>query len=484
MTQPKVTISEMDGALGVLPPTSGRLYAVVGAAASGPVNVPASFGRPKDLGLNFTAGPGPEATAHFIEVYGRPAVFVRTADTVAGGATAVTSAVTGTSVPTADVAGAEPNDDYEVLVQVVAGGTVGQAGITYRWSLDGGRNMSALTALGTANTFTIPGSGVKVNLAAGTLVANDSFSFRTTAPQWNTAELGAALDALAASTLNIECIHIAGPIDANAFDMIETKIQGMAAKGKPRVWFGNTRMPTIGESEAAYAAAMSAAFATKATTNGALMSGAEEMTSSLTGRKYMRPVSFIAAAREAASSEEVNAADVNNGPLICNIKDQNGNPKHHDESTHPGLDDARFYVLRTVEGEAGVFVNRPRLFSPEGSDFQLVPHRRVLNLAHIALRAYFTRRLNKPVRVNAKTGFILEEEALEIESGARRALESMLLAKPKASAVQFALSRTDNLLSTKTLNGQARVVPLAYPEFIFLDLGFLNPALQVLPVAA
>jgi hypothetical protein len=126
-----------------------------------------------------------------------------------------------------------------------------------------------------------------------------------------------------------------------------------------------------------------------------------------------------------------------------------------------------------------VYVNRPRLFSPAGSDFQLMPHRRVLNITHEALRLYFIRRLNKPVLVSKLTGYILEAEASEIEKGALAVMRATLLATPKASAIQFELSRTDNLLSTRTLTGQARVVPLAYPEFVHLDVGFFNPALQL-----
>jgi hypothetical protein len=191
-------------------------------------------------------------------------------------------------------------------------------------------------------------------------------------------------------------------------------------------------------------------------------------------------VSFSTAAREAFVSQEIDIADVNLGTLEgVSIRDVNGNPDEHDESLNPGLDDLRFGTLRTWDGE-GVYVNRPRLFSPNGSDFQLMPHRRVMNLAMETLRSYFIRRLNRPVLVSSTTGFILESEALEIEAGVMAQLRAQLLAKPKASAVQFTLSRTDNLLSTRTLTGSARVIPLAYPEDVELDVGFYNPALQVL----
>jgi hypothetical protein len=480
MTQPSVIITELDVALGVLPPSAGRLFALCGVSSAGTVNAPATYARVKDVIAAFGAGPLVEAACHFIERYGRPVVLVRTGQTVAGAVSAVTSVATGTSV-VAVQASPTPNDDYEFLLKFVVGGTRGTAGATYQMSLDGGRNFGAVTALGTAVIITIPGAGgVVLTLAAGTFVAGDFHSARSTAPNWNSSEIGAALDALGASAVSWELVEIVGPIDATSFDTIDTKIAGLFAAGKYHGWVGNVRVPTIGESEAAYLTSVSAVFASKSTVLGALCAGACKLTSSVSGRKYKRPISFVAAAREASVSEEIDTADVNLGTLVgVSIRDDNGNADEHDESINPGLDDADFYVLRTWDGLSGVYVNRPRLFSPPTSDFQLVPHRRVINLTHAALRLYFIKRLNKPVLVNKSTGFILETEALEIEAGATATMRSVLLAKPKASAVSFVLSRTDNVLSTKTLTGDARVTPLAYPEQINLSVGFFNPALQV-----
>lgn len=480
MTQPAVIITQLDGALGVLPPSSGRLYAVVGPSSTGPVGVPSTFGRKENVASNFGIGGLVEAAAHYIEKYGRPVLVIRTGNTVAGAAGTVdTDGVSGTSVVTADDVATEPLDDYEVYFVVKTGGTIGTDGIVLQHSLDNGRTLSPPVALGTAETFTIPNSGVTVDFAAGTLLAGDEWSFRTTAPKWDNTELAAALDALKNNLTQWEIAHIVGPIDAADVDTIETKFAGMAAVGKYHAWTGNTRMPDEDESEATYLSSLSTAFAAKATTYGALCSGAQEMTSSVSGRRYRRPVSYVYGALEASVSEEINVADPNLGALPVSIRDVNGNPLHHDESVNPGLDDARFTVLRTWDGLTGVYVNRPRLFSAEGSDFQLMPHRRVFNLGLAALRIYFIRRTNRPVRVSKSTGFILEEEALEIETGALKVMRSVLLAKPKASGVQFILSRMDNLLSTKTLTGDARIIPLSYPETIQLTVGFLNPALQV-----
>lgn len=478
MTQPKVTITELDGSLGVLPPSSGRLMAVIGVSSSGTANVPASYGKISALTAAKGYGPLVEAAARHIELTGDPVVVVNTGTTTNGAAGAVTFTGTGTSVVTVD-ATVYPYDDYEVYFLVVTGGTRGTAGITFRYSLDGGKNMSALVSLGTAITYTIPNAGVKVDFAAGTLVAGDYWSCRTTAPIYNAAQLGAAFDALRLSTHAVEIVQVAGVVDGTTFDTIATKRASSYTAGKYITIVANTRTPNLAESEATYLAAMDTIFSAKSDSAIALCSGSCRLISSVSGRNYRRPVSFVAASFEASKSEEINAADINLGALVgVSVRDSNGNPEQHDETANPGLDDSRYYVLRTWEGYQGVYVNRPRLFSAEGSDFRLVPHRRVLNLAHSALRAYFTRRLNKPVLVNASTGYILEEEALEIEAAARAVMRAVLLAKPKASGIEFTLSRTDNLLSTQTMTGQARVIPLAYPEYINLDLGFKNPALQ------
>jgi hypothetical protein len=481
MSQPAVIITELDGALGVLPASAGKLYALIGVSSAGPIDTPATFARVKDVSAAYGSGPLVEAACHYIDRYGKPVILVRTGNTTVGTVGTVTSTATGTSVVTVDVTPpATPADDYELFLKFIAGGTVGTAGITYQTSLDGGRTLGPVTALGTATSIPIAGSGgVSFELAAGTVVAGDTHKAVATAPQWNNTELKSALDALGATAASWDLVHVVGALTAGTFQDVDDKIVGLFASGKYHGWVGHCRMPNAGESEALYLGAMSTAFADKASKHGMLCAGASRLSSAVNGRKYRRPSSYVLAARNAAVSEEVNIADVNTGALSASIRDVNGNPEEHDESVNPGLDDARFAVLRTWDGYQGVYCNRPRLFAPSGSDFQIMPYRRVINLCHAALRVYFIRRLNKPILVSKTTGFILESEALEIEAGALAIMRGELLVKPKASECQFTLARNDNVLSNKTLNGEARIIPLAYPEWIYLSVGYVNPALQV-----
>ena len=483
MSQPTVTITELSNGLASLP-AGQKIKAFVGPADSGSLDTPGAYSRISDITGTFGGGPTVETAAFHVNDTGLPALIVRTDETTAGSyGTIDVTAFTGTAAPATDVS-TEPNDDYEAYIYFNTGGTTGTAGITYQWSLDDGRTLSPITALGTGLKITIPTSGgVAIDLTtAQTVVAGDIIRLRCNAPAPNNTELGTAMDALIASAVAFDEVILCFPIDATFFDTLETKVAALLAKGKEVFWCGNTRIPNDAEDEATYLSALTTIFSAKATDVGCLCAGAAEITSAVTSRKYRRPISFAVGSKLGKVSEEINIANPSGAHLLkgVSIRDTLGNPKHHDESANPGLDDARFTVLRTIEDVQGIYVNRPRLFSASGSDFELVPHRRVMNLARAALRQYFVRRLSLPVLVNATTGYILEGEALEIESGAKAVMRSVLLAKPKASGIDFTLSRTDNILSTKTLTGNAGVIPVGYSEFINFDLGFRNPVLQVL----
>ena len=600
MSQPKVTLTELDGALGALPEGTTKPMVFVGVSDSGPIDTPAAFGKGSAIEANFGAGPLVEAACFFVETYGIPAIVVRTGQSVDGSYldevaeadgtisafdnTLVTGTtnfsddattpsdplvtadwkivvqtggtigvagivllvyvkpdgedewslqqiislgvdtdftVTGTGVEidvsagtlvAGDVAtfsttahveasagelvitgagsashsidsGTTPNDDYEIVIEYIDGGTRGVDGITYKESRDGGRNFTAKKALGTATSITVADTGgVIVDIGAGTINAGQTVAFPTVAPLWNNTELGTALDVAKASVLKKGIFHIVGPIGGSAFDLIETKLAG-----KKYAWVGNTRTAVGAETEANYLASLAGVFSARASKNGMLCAGACWHISQVSGNQYRRPAAFALGALQGSVSEEVNIANADVGLLPgCAVRDENGNVVVglHDETANPGLDDARFATLRTWDDEvgadiAGVYPNRPRLFSPENSDFYLMPHRLVMNLAHATVSAYFARRLSKEVVVSRKTGYMLESEALEIESGATNAMRSVLLAKPKASDAYVVLSRTDNLLAKAPMTGRYRVVPLAYPENAELEGAFENPALNV-----
>lgn len=479
MTLPGVRITEIDGSLGVIQGSNGRMPALIAPASGGDDNTPGTFARVKDLVSEHDKGPAVEWGAYFIETYQRPLIVVKSAASVASAVSAVDDGVSaGTSAVTVDT-GPTPADDYELALEVLTGGTVGTAGITYRMSLDGGRTWSSTYALGTATKATFPdGAGVAFAFGTGTLVTGDLFTATATAAAWNATDLGAALNALKATQIDFGLVVLqGGAVDANSFDTAE----GVRAFANGRhAWVGNSTLPTSGQSESAYATSLTALSTGKSSKGGSVYAGACRATSAISQRRFVRPASWGAAARQAFVSEQINIADPKLGALPgISIRDANGNPEQHDESINPGLDDLRFATLTSFPRRQGAYVTLPRVFAPTGSDFDIMPNRLIMDLAYDALYDYLLDRLHSPIQVSRKTGYILPAVAKDIELGADSVLRTVLLTTPKASDAFFRMSRTDNLLSLPKFTCFARILPLSYPRWIDLDMSFTNPATQL-----
>jgi hypothetical protein len=476
MSVPAVRAPELDGALGITPPSSGLPQVIIGQCVAGPFNTPAAFARPKDIISTFTAGRAAEAAAYACERFQKPVIVVRTeADTAHGYSAVDDTGQSGTSAITVDGALA-PNDDYQVRVIFPTAGTIGSSGITLQWSLDDGRTYSPVAALGTANAFTITDGNVKLEFAAGTIVAGDAISFTATAATWDADNLDDALESVYNAALLWEFGQVCGALTSASADVISAWLDSLAAVGKLRHAFGGFRIPNAGETEAQYLAAFVAAFGSFGDTRMHICAGAAKVSSSIARRRYRRPAAHPVAAMLSSVSEEVDIAALDYRLPGVELRDAYGNPEagYHDESINPGLDDVRALVLRTWDGETGVFVNNPRLISPVGSDFDFSPKRRVMNLAREYVIRFFRRRvLSKPLRINPKTGFVRESELLALEAECNQGLRRLIMAKPKASSVRVVLSRTDAITNPPyPLTGQLRLIPLAYPKDITIESGW------------
>jgi len=490
MTLSGVTVNRIDYALGSLPPGIGENPAVIGPAVAGSYSALA-FGRKEDIVSTYTGGPLVEAASYINYGTGKAVTCVRSATTTTGGyGTINVTGVTGTSAATADAA-VHPIDEFEAYVEVVTGGTIASASpaITYRWSLDNGRSKSAVTALGTATSITIPGSvGVKFNFASGTLVAGDVVRVRTTPPKEGVSDMSAAYEALRVTALEWDFVLVANCLDASEIASLELWMQNLKTppNRQPKWALCNVRGPTTAESFAAYVTAAGVIVANVNVLLTAVASGYSRTQSAVNARRYRRPVAWVAAVRAASAGivgPAVSLAKVALGPLPADVQimDENGQPCEHNEELFPGMDASRFLCLRT-RGKKGVFIEKDRIMASVGSDYDRITRVKVMNKAEQVWTDYLENRVNGEIRVNAKSGFILDEDALEIENGGKAAIEEALLRRPDASDAYLVVARNNNILATRTLICDGRVVPLANPENITLTIGFSNPAARIQPV--
>lgn len=480
MTLPVTRTIEKDGAIGNATQLSRPPMVVVGPCSAGPVNKPRAFAKIQELTAEHGDGPAVELAAYALETYRRPVILIRTEAGEAHSYGAIdNSGITGTAVASIDNPSTAPADDYEVRVLVVAGGTVGADGITYRLSYDAGRTYSPPLPLGIATTIPVPGaSGIDVTL--GDLNPGDVIAFDCWCATPTSGELSTALEALGVSARDWEFAVVAAPIDLARAAVVSAWLEDLHDKGKHHWAAGNFRAPNAGESEANYRTAFETFRNNFASTSVSIAAGTCQLYSPISRRQYRRPAVFPVAALVQNVSEEIDVAAVDSkypkdlGPLPgVSVRDDDGNPMegYHDEDANPGLDDLRATTLRSWSGYSGTYVGNCRLMSSDSSDFQFVQHRRVMNIARKVLNEYMIQRLSKPLEIDRKTGFVREADLLNIEAEAMRRLDKALTSK--ASAWQFTLSRTDPILNPPyPLTGEFKMIPLGYPKEITVTVAY------------
>lgn len=470
---PNVSVTKIAFNTGVVAPSPVGVGAIIAAGSTGTKNQAAGFAR-DDLMLAAMGVPISEFGSYMMQVGGNQVVAVESNASIAGAYGAITSTPgTGTSAVTADGVSL-PFDDYDVLITIVAGGTVGTAGITYTTSLDGGEDTSGVLALGTANSITIPGTGVKVNLGAGTLAAGATYQFFTSRPQPNNTDLTAALEALRQTRLPWEGVLIDAAYATGTVGVVDTWLAGLEAKGQFHFAVLNTRHKTLPvpltETEAAYGTAMQNLTQNDASIRLCVGVDAADYTSTLSGVSQPRPTSMFLMARAMLIPVGEDPAFVGRGNLPgAGIADGSGNPRWHDEDLFPGLDNLRLVALRSFSpgGPQGVYINNANVLSPAGSDFVWLQHVRTANVACSIAWQILTGQLSIGVGKKPKdpvTGlvYILEQDAQKLEEMVNAGFATPL--KKQVAAVQFKLSRTDDLSSnsSSTVNGTIEVVALAY----------------------
>lgn len=465
---PNVEINKTDGNAGNVRPGPDGIVAVIAPCEKGTQNAPGGYARP-DLALtDFGYGVLSEAPAYVMPVAQREMLLIRATASTAGSYGAIVSAGAGTSVITAGAS--VPLDDFDAVLKVTTGGTVGVAGAEYQTSLNGGKTFGPTLALGTANTISIATTGIVFALGVGTLLAGQTATVTVKGPRLTNADMVTALEALRTSGNSWEGVVVLGAeADATMLSTLDLWLTAREAEGKFRFGVLNSRPKNVAETEAAYATAMGTAWGASSSIRVSVCSDACDVVSPIRGLALKRPSALPFIARVMKNDVATSAAYVADGPLPgVTIGDERLNPKHHDEANYPGLDDRRLVALRTINGKEGVYVNQPLLLSPSGSDWVFLQHARVVNKACEMVHQLLTNELNSGIqtakpRPDGKV-FILESDAAGIEQRINSKLEVEFVEKKRVTDMRFRLSRTDDLSGTGpvTVTSSLETSPLRY----------------------
>jgi hypothetical protein len=196
-----------------------------------------------------------------------------------------------------------------------------------------------------------------------------------------------------------------------------------------------------------------------------------------------RPLSFLAAARDASVNISVDLGRTSDGPLSpmtipTSPQTFAGSSTpfiFHNEQVNPGLDGSRFMSAFTINGLAGFYIVNPNTMATLGSTLNWQQLRHVLDQFLVTTYGFFVQRLSSSVRVSASTGYILAQDANTINNGCNAQLNATLVNPGYVSAASVNVTTNNNILSTHQLLVNGTIVPLAYLKTISITVALVNP---------
>lgn len=501
---PNVGFNQKDGNTGAVQQATTGVLAVIAFCSLLPANKAASFTRIDDALTQGGIGPGIEYSSYYFNGAKKPVVLINPTCSTAGAyGTIDHTGVLGTATIAATGA---PLDEYDVIVKVLTGGTLGTAGITYQYSLDGGNSFSATQALGTglvvacnlqkpAGTvtnvsFTLSTTGV------GTLLAGDFWRVQTTRPKMNNSDLTTALEALRITQLPWDNVLIDADATSTLVSTVDSWLSGLEGGGANKMaWMctrhKNTPAPAT-ETEATYLTFLGTLFTSTATTRVDVSADGGDTASTITGLLQIRPASLAIATRANPSPVGQDPSEVDLGPVPgMKLTDSAGAPKWHNEDTtngNPGVDALRLSTLRTFPGKQGTFITNANILSTAGSDFVYDQHTRAMNAAKNVAYPLYQNQLSKgyrkgPPDPNTGAIYILEDDAAAIDGYVNPQLTSTL--QGQVNDVQSQISRQDDVSSNAgaTFHITLQVQALAYGKAIAVTNSFVKSIVSITQAA-
>jgi hypothetical protein len=481
MAAPNVNFTVLSNGLGNTPPSPSNVALVLGCSSTGSVEtVTDPFRVTQDLIDAYGYGPGIEPAANLIES-GVPTMFMRVTTNTPGAAGSVTHSGTGVSVMT--VSGT-PLNAYSVIVTVVRDGTAGsdpEPGFTI--SLDGGETTSREIRMPSNHIYSglAATTGITLNFTAATLVTGDTYVFSTTAPTWTAADVATCIAAFKDAVQQASMIYIVGACSKSSADTIASAVADLIGRKKFDRCFVETRDITVGsETLAQWKSSISADYATFNNDRFCVCAGAARIESTISKVRFRSNVGQLALVRATLVSTGRSLGAVEDGALVPKKGAAPVSTVYYDEATSPGLDANRFLTVTSYPGLTGqYFVTRPLIMSSPTSDFTELQYGRVMDEACRVTNIFFTQKLNTDVRLNRKTGKILEVDARALQSGNDQKLAEALVNTGQVSDAFTTVSREDNISTTKTLTVTVSILPLGYLEYINVTLTFINPVFSL-----
>lgn len=476
---PSSTETVIDPGLGIVGQIS-NIPAIVGTCSTGTANVVVSCSTQKKLSETFGQGPAVEAASHILATAGGPVLVVRTTSSTAATNGAVTQSGAGPVI----TLGGTSTLDCKLRIEIVRGGTLGTA--QFRYSLDtytgDSEDLRSYSGaiLCPAAPYSVPGAGFTITFPAGTYVLDENYTATVNCAAATSANVTTAMNALDATPLQwrfayIVTSNLTGNTTAHEGigAAVQASLNAMAAESK-------------------YRRAMIASNMDDTSPLSVWVTPYDRLLVAHGRVRSVSPKPFLAHAFPTVPGATVFAARAAGSLISTDLKRVPGNGLNDggplpnvrkifvdERADSVGTDDIKLSSLRTYLGRNGYYITQGRLKSAEGSDFTVWPRGAVMDVACEVAHAVQETFIGRGIRTN-DNGTIDERDALRLESEVQAALDATLISPRNAegtsghaSEVLYTIDRTNNVLTTSTIQATVAVRPLAYPDYITTNISFV-----------
>jgi hypothetical protein len=466
MALPGIKNIILDGAMGAQGAQADGRFAAIGVSAKFGQGI-LTFTAPDQVEPAIGDGPLRDLLVSSLSISRTSVSVIALEGTIPGSVSAVSPGAN-TGSGTITVSG-NPRNQYAIKVAIEESGSINEA--TFRITIDNLPGKRITVPDGEAR-YCIPGTGLTLQFIPGEhgFAEGDVFECTTTEPSATNGEVLAAINQIFEAKLSIEFIAVAGVSSAPLWAALATKANEAAEIYQYLFFVAQARYKTGSETLDAWANALCGAERGTVGSTRLQVCAAYIEEADANGQIDTRPLINTYCGTLAARKVQDGPDAVKFGGITAATALMPGgiNDGHIENLKNAGYVTARKFV-----GMKGIYITSGQMMSEEGSDYDLVERRRVMDKACRNVYAAQLSSVNDTVAVG-KDG---SPEGIEMFVALSQAPLSTMITNKEISDGYVIIPPGQNILADKKLRTKVRIVQLGKMSYIENEIAYSNPAL-------
>jgi hypothetical protein len=467
MSLPAIKNKILDFAMGVQGAQADGRFAAIGVAAK-PSNGILTFNAPDQVEPMIGDGPLRDLLVSALSIARTPVSVIALEGSIKGHVSDVLPSPNNTGTGKIDTTGS-PRNDYHVIAAIEKAGGLNEA--VFRLTIDGLPGKQ-ITVPDGAGRYEIPGTGIILVFTPGNdgFAEGDLFAFSTTAPQATNGDILAAADKIIAANLSIEFVAVAGIASAPLYAALAMKAEEAEKLYQYLFFVVQARYANNGETLDEWKNALCGIERGNTASVRLQVCAGWIEEADANGQVDTRGIIGVYCGTVAARKVQEGPDAVKFGAIAAAVALK---PDGLNDGQIEDLLNAGYVTVRKFVGRKGIYFTSGQMTSEEGSDFDVVERRRVMDKACRNLYQVQLSQLNDAV----KLGRDGTPEGIDMFLAlSQQPLDTMKTNREISDGYVY-IPPGQNLLSDHTLRTKVRIVPLGKMKFIENEIAYTNPAL-------